>query len=496
MGENSNADARHVLDKAREGVQTVNTKFLNTLPLEWSKFVTDVKLVIDLHSTNVDQLHAYLGQHEYHANEYASQAPSSTPLSLTYPSNDFQSTMNYNVYYPSSSMPHVEYALAVHPQSEFSLPDTGLVVLVFQKGDDHIDAINHMMSFLTSVVTSRYPAMNNQLKTLSNPHQHTTINNGRFKDKVLLVQAQANGQVLQEEELEFLADPGIAETFSTQYLVTNNVVYQADDLDAYDSDCDEINLAKIALMANLSHYGSDNLAENSSSHALQDYLILSVIEQLKTQVVNCTKINQGNKNFNEILTAELERYKNQERILKEQKEMLMLVDESRCKMLQKQNEPIMSEKKFLHHSSANSWQWDLPSSGSGNTLYWQWELILLVGTFSWQWECLVHFIPNNSDVGYEFTGSLYAQIRSLMQDTNSQGAFSIRIRRLKVVSKFAVGMQTPGSGMSLLLAVGTPSNGSGNLYCQWELSPGSGNALEPLCQNSQFDAGHEFAGSL
>nr|GFC86399.1 hypothetical protein [Tanacetum cinerariifolium] len=28
-----------------------------------------------------------------------------------------------------------------------------------------------------------------------------------FKDKVLLVQAQANGQVLQEEELEFLADP-------------------------------------------------------------------------------------------------------------------------------------------------------------------------------------------------------------------------------------------------------------------------------------------------
>nr|GEV04158.1 reverse transcriptase domain-containing protein [Tanacetum cinerariifolium] len=38
-------------------------------------------------------------------------------------------------------------------------------------------------------------------------------------------------------------------------------------------------------------------------------------------------------------------------------------------------------------------------------------------------------------------------------------------------------MQTPGSGISILLAVGTPSTGSGNLYCQWELSPGSGNAL-------------------
>nr|GEX74565.1 hypothetical protein [Tanacetum cinerariifolium] len=47
----------------------INTKFLNNLPPEWSKFVTDIKLVRDLHTTNVDQLHAYLGQHEYHANE-------------------------------------------------------------------------------------------------------------------------------------------------------------------------------------------------------------------------------------------------------------------------------------------------------------------------------------------------------------------------------------------------------------------------------------------
>nr|GEV17147.1 hypothetical protein [Tanacetum cinerariifolium] len=196
-----------------------------------------------------------------------------------------------------------------------------------------------------------------------------------FKDKVLLVQAQANGQVLHEEELEFLADPGIAETSSTQYVVPNNAAYQPDDMDAYDSDCDELNFARIALMANLSHYGSDNLAEvhnqdnvtnnlidqdvqatstskqsnilnqsetgitsdiniisysrymnesqyttvqNSSSPALQDDLILSVIEQLKTQVVSCTKINRDNKNVNEFLIAELERYKDQVKILKEQ----------------------------------------------------------------------------------------------------------------------------------------------------------------------------------
>ncbi|GKA50813.1 hypothetical protein Tco_0743886 [Tanacetum coccineum] len=42
---------------------------LHNLPLEWSKFVTDVKLVKDLHTINFDQLHVFLEQHELHANE-------------------------------------------------------------------------------------------------------------------------------------------------------------------------------------------------------------------------------------------------------------------------------------------------------------------------------------------------------------------------------------------------------------------------------------------
>nr|GEW75137.1 hypothetical protein [Tanacetum cinerariifolium] len=73
----------------------------------------------------------------------------------------------------------IDYAsIAYHP-SELSSPETGLVVPVFQKGDDPINAINHMMSFLTSVVTSRYPTINNHLRTSSNPRQQATINDGR-----------------------------------------------------------------------------------------------------------------------------------------------------------------------------------------------------------------------------------------------------------------------------------------------------------------------------
>ncbi|GKG30355.1 hypothetical protein Tco_0420253, partial [Tanacetum coccineum] len=99
-----------------------------------------------------------------------------------------------------------------------------------------------------------------------------------FKDKVLLVQAQANGQILHEEELAFLADPGIAEGQATQTVITYNAAYQDDDLDAYYSDCDELNTAKVALMANLSHYGSyaltkvnnhDNMDSNMINQAVQ-----------------------------------------------------------------------------------------------------------------------------------------------------------------------------------------------------------------------------------
>nr|GEW05538.1 hypothetical protein [Tanacetum cinerariifolium]GEW10577.1 hypothetical protein [Tanacetum cinerariifolium] len=296
----------------------VNTKFLNTLPPKWSKFVTDVKLVRDLHTINVDQLHAYLGQHKYHANEvrlmhertsdplalvlqnqlnrptyqhhqqsyhqplfqqqastyqsspyatsyhtpqFVSQGPSLSNLSISYPVNDISSTVDHNAYMASSSAPQIDYAPIVHHSSEFSSPKTGLVVLVFQKGDDHIDMINHMMSFLTAVVTLRYPATNNQLRTSSNPRQQATINNGRVT--IQPIQGRQNSMSAGSSR-PFASGSGGASGKQRVIMCYNckaNVAYQADDLDAYDSNCDELNSAKIALIANLSHYSSDNLVE-------------------------------------------------------------------------------------------------------------------------------------------------------------------------------------------------------------------------------------------
>nr|GFA57872.1 hypothetical protein [Tanacetum cinerariifolium] len=66
-----------------------------------------------------------------------------------------ETLLYHNVYSPSSFIPKVEYAPSVNQQPKFSHTKSGLIVPVFQKGNDPIDAINHMMSFLTVVFTSR-----------------------------------------------------------------------------------------------------------------------------------------------------------------------------------------------------------------------------------------------------------------------------------------------------------------------------------------------------
>ncbi|GJW07536.1 hypothetical protein Tco_1569959 [Tanacetum coccineum] len=72
-----------------------------------------------------------------------------------------------------------------------------------------------------------------------------------FKEKLILAKAQEASQILDEEQLAFLADPGISEALVTQQTIPRNLAFQTDDLDAYDSDCDDLSSTKAVLMANL-----------------------------------------------------------------------------------------------------------------------------------------------------------------------------------------------------------------------------------------------------
>ncbi|GJV13280.1 retrovirus-related pol polyprotein from transposon TNT 1-94 [Tanacetum coccineum] len=238
----------------------VNTKFLNTLPPEWSKFVTDVKLVTEnLNTNNNVKLHAYL---YFKGTIYSREASGN-----------------------NSGISKNSYLLCYNC-----------------KGEGHMS------------------------KQCNKPKRKR--DDSWFKDKVLLVQAQASGQILHEEELAFLADPGIPEGQATQTVITHNAAYQADDLDAYDSDCDELNTAKVALMANLSHYGSDALSEVHNHDNVNNDMTNQVVQAMpsseQSNVVNHseTEITSDSNIIpysyvNDTLTAELERYKEQVKVLKE-----------------------------------------------------------------------------------------------------------------------------------------------------------------------------------
>ncbi|GJX66270.1 retrovirus-related pol polyprotein from transposon TNT 1-94 [Tanacetum coccineum] len=211
----------HTIGMIMQQVQ-VNTKFLNALLSEWSKFVTDVKLG------------------SYHAwNDIRS-------LALV-----AHSQLLYN---PSQSPQHL--------------------------GEDPIECINKAMAFF-SAVASRFPPSNNQLRTSSNPRNQATIqdagqprvvkcyncqgeghmarqctqpkrqrNAAWFKEKLMLVEAHEACQILDEEQLAFLADPRISEALVAQQTIPQNLAFQTKDLDAYDSDYDDLSSAKAALLAN------------------------------------------------------------------------------------------------------------------------------------------------------------------------------------------------------------------------------------------------------
>ncbi|GKC57646.1 hypothetical protein Tco_1085244, partial [Tanacetum coccineum] len=83
---------------------------------------------------------------------------------------------------------------------------------------------------------------------------------------------------------------GIPDGQAVQTTIPNTIVFQTEDLDAYDSDCDDVSNAKAVLMANLSNYGSDVLSkvphsdsyhndmDNQSVHTMQDFEQTSVVD--------------------------------------------------------------------------------------------------------------------------------------------------------------------------------------------------------------------------
>nr|GEX91348.1 hypothetical protein [Tanacetum cinerariifolium] len=177
--------------------------------------------------------------------------------------------------------------------TESPFVDSGFVVPIFSPKDDLIACLNKAMSFLTVVASLRFPSTYNQLRTSSNPRNQATIQDGRvivqqvqerqgqnyssttykgnatsskenttsgqarvakcyncqskghmarqctqpkrpknaawYKEKAMLAEVQEAGQLLDEEQLAFLADPGIP-AGQAQTIIPHNVAFPTEDL--------------------------------------------------------------------------------------------------------------------------------------------------------------------------------------------------------------------------------------------------------------------------
>nr|GEY35212.1 hypothetical protein [Tanacetum cinerariifolium] len=174
--------------------------------------------------------------------------------------------MNHQTSYVSQ-IAYQSPQVSTQPTTESPLVDLDFVVPVFSLGDDPIACLNKAMDFLTVVASSRFPSTNNQLKTSSNPKNQATIQDG----------------MVTVQKVQRTQDPGVPDGQAVQTIIPNNAAFQTEDLDTYDSDCDDLSNAKAVLMANISNYGSDvisevphsetylNDMENQSVLAMQDF---------------------------------------------------------------------------------------------------------------------------------------------------------------------------------------------------------------------------------
>ncbi|GKB54394.1 hypothetical protein Tco_0905147 [Tanacetum coccineum] len=210
--------------------------------------------------------------------------------------------MNHQTSSVPQVIPQVAYQSPPAPTQHMTKSlfiDSSFVVFVFSPGDDLIACLNKAMSFPTTVASSRFLSINNQLKT-----NQATIQD----DKVTVQQVQerqrqnysgtayksnatsSRGNTASGEarvvKCYNCQDPGIP-AGQAQTIIPHNAAFQTEDLKTYDSDCDDLSTAQAVLMANISNYGSDIISEKNNKTVLmrKKHVALRVIDDEETLIL-------------------------------------------------------------------------------------------------------------------------------------------------------------------------------------------------------------------
>ncbi|GJU81444.1 retrovirus-related pol polyprotein from transposon TNT 1-94, partial [Tanacetum coccineum] len=163
----------------------LNSKFVNNMLPEWSRFITEVKLNRGLKESNFDQLYAYLKQHEVHANENRTMMerflqPTNDPLALVSNASVQQ--------YPTQSSKSPQPSNEPSPADNFQL-DSGS-----SSTENLIESLSNSLALLTQSYKSHLPQTNNQLRTSSNARNKATVQDGRVVVQDVRGRYNANNQ--------------------------------------------------------------------------------------------------------------------------------------------------------------------------------------------------------------------------------------------------------------------------------------------------------------
>ncbi|GJZ83152.1 retrovirus-related pol polyprotein from transposon TNT 1-94 [Tanacetum coccineum] len=218
----------------------------------------------------------------------------------------------------------------------------------------------------STLAVPMFPPLNNQLRMSSNLRNQATIQDGR----VIVQQVQGrqnqsfagNGnrgsatnsrgnpsagqpRILDEEQLAFLADPGMDEAPVSQQTIPQMLAFQTEDLDAYDSDSDDLSSAKAVLMENLSTCDSDVLSE--AMHMLTKPQVF--YDDTHKQAIgyqNPFHLKKAQRIKPTLYDGSVIAKEHAVIFVIDDEETLILEEESRSKMHDKQNDPISIEKKI------------------------------------------------------------------------------------------------------------------------------------------------------
>ncbi|GJZ67043.1 retrovirus-related pol polyprotein from transposon TNT 1-94 [Tanacetum coccineum] len=276
----------------------LNSKFVNNMLPEWSRFITEVKLNRGLKESNFDQLYAYLKQHEVHANENRIMMerfiqPNNDPLALVSDASAQQ--------YPTQSSKSPQSSKEPYPADNFQL-DSGS-----SSTENLIESLSNSLALLTQSYKSHLPQTNNQLRASSNARNKAMVQDGKVVVQDVRGRYNANNQgrpfqrnnargngvagnvggqnrggiinpgqakpikcyncnglghiareLLDEEQSLFLAgeqvtnvDDDVDDSPENDLALNVDHVFEADECDAFDSDVDEGPITQTMFMTNL-----------------------------------------------------------------------------------------------------------------------------------------------------------------------------------------------------------------------------------------------------